>query len=111
YRSRHQSLIAVSNAEFYKQLIMPPAAKTDRASEGLILRRVPGAYDRGGKRTNLIEAEAVANAIASHAKTWTCRSASSLFRLPNAMRLRICWKSSGVATPPLTISCVKAKRR
>ncbi len=71
YRSRHQSLIAVSNAEFYKQLIMPPAAKTDRASEGLILRRVPGAYDRGGKRTNLIEAEAVANAIASHAKTCT----------------------------------------
>ena len=68
YRSRHQSLIAVSNAEFYKQLIMPPAAKTDRASEGLILRRVAGAYDRGGKRTNLIEAEAVANAIASHAK-------------------------------------------
>ena len=35
------------------------------------MRRVPGAYDRGGKRTNLIEAEAVANAIASHAKTCT----------------------------------------
>ena len=69
YRSRHPSLIAVSNAEFYKQLIMPPAPKTDRASEGLILRRVAGAYDRGGKRTNLIEAEAVANAVAAHART------------------------------------------
>ena len=69
YRSRHPSLIEVSNAEFYKQLIMPPAPKTDRASEGLVLRRVTGAYDRGGKRTNLIEAEAVANAVAAHART------------------------------------------
>ena len=69
YRSRHPSLIAVSNAEFYKQLIMPPAPNADRASEGLILRRVAGAYDRGGKRTNLIEAEAVANAVAAHART------------------------------------------
>jgi very-short-patch-repair endonuclease len=68
YRSRHPSLIEVSNAEFYKQLVMPPAPKTDRASEGLVLRRVAGAYDRGGKRTNLIEAEAVANAVAAHAK-------------------------------------------
>jgi very-short-patch-repair endonuclease len=69
YRSRHPSLIEVSNAEFYKQLIMPPAPKTDRASEGLVLRRVAGAYDRGGKRTNLIEAETVANAVAAHART------------------------------------------
>ena len=69
YRSRHPSLIEVSNAEFYKQLIMPPAPGTDRASEGLILRRVAGAYDRGGKRTNLIEGEAVANAVAAHART------------------------------------------
>ena len=68
YRSRHPSLIAVSNAEFYRQLIVPPAPKPDRASEGLILRRVAGAYDRGGKRTNLIEAEAVANAVATHAR-------------------------------------------
>jgi very-short-patch-repair endonuclease len=69
YRSRHPSLIEVSNAEFYKQLIMPPAPKTDRASEGLVLRRLAAAYDRGGKRINLIEAEAVANAVAAHART------------------------------------------
>ena len=68
YRSRHPSLIEVSNAEFYKQLIMPPAPRADRASEGLLLRRVAGAYDRGGKRTNSIEAETVANAVAAHAK-------------------------------------------
>ena len=69
YRSRHPSLIAVSNAEFYKHLIMPPAPVADRGSEGLILHRVAGAYDRGGKRNNLIEAEAVANAVAAHARS------------------------------------------
>ena len=68
YRSRHPSLIEVSNAEFYKHLILPPAPTVHRANEGLILRRVSGAYDRGGKRTNMIEAEAVANAVAAHAK-------------------------------------------
>ena len=69
YRSRHPSLIEVSNAEFYKRLIMPPAPSTGRANEGLVLRRVAGAYDRGGKRINMIEAEAVAAAVADHAKT------------------------------------------
>jgi very-short-patch-repair endonuclease len=48
---------------------MPPAPKTDRTSEGLLLRRIAGAYDRGGKRTNLIEAEAVVNAVVSHARS------------------------------------------
>jgi superfamily I DNA and/or RNA helicase len=69
YRSRHPSLIEVSNAEFYRRLIMPPAPVAERGSQGLILRRVAGAYDRGGKRNNLIEAEAVANAVAAHART------------------------------------------
>jgi very-short-patch-repair endonuclease len=68
YRSRHPSLIEVSNAEFYKHLIMPPAPVADRGSEGFVLRRVAGAYDRGGKRNNLIEAEVVANAVAAHAR-------------------------------------------
>lgn len=69
YRSRHPSLIEVSNAEFYRRLIMPPAPSAERGREGLILRRVAGAYDRGGKRINAIEAEAVANAVAEHART------------------------------------------
>jgi very-short-patch-repair endonuclease len=69
YRSRHPSLIEVSNAEFYKRLVMPPAPSAERSNEGLILRRVNGAYDRGGKRINLVEAEAVANAVAEHART------------------------------------------
>ena len=69
YRSRHPSLIEVSNAEFYKRLIMPPAPSVERGSEGLILRRVAGAYDRGGKRINTIEAEAVVKAVAERART------------------------------------------
>jgi very-short-patch-repair endonuclease len=68
YRSRHPSLIEVSNAEFYKHLIMPPAPSAERLTEGLILRRVAGAYDRGGKRINAIEAETIANAVAIHAR-------------------------------------------
>ncbi|MGA2491558.1 MAG: DUF3320 domain-containing protein [Roseiarcus sp.] len=67
YRSRHPSLIEVSNAEFYRRLVMPPAPSSQRSSEGLILTRVAGAYDRGGKRINAIEAEAVAKAVARHA--------------------------------------------
>ncbi|MDQ6704118.1 MAG: DUF3320 domain-containing protein [Pseudomonadota bacterium] len=69
YRSRHPSLIAVSNAVFYRRLVMPPAPETERTAKGLILRRVPGAYDRGGKRTNPIEAEAIVSAVASHARS------------------------------------------
>ena len=68
YRSRHPSLIEVSNAEFYQHLIMPPAPATERREQGLILHEVKGAYDRGGKRINVIEAEAVACAVAAHAR-------------------------------------------
>jgi superfamily I DNA and/or RNA helicase len=51
YRSRHHSLIEVSNAEFYgANLFLPPSPSTSRGAEGLVLRRVNGAYDRGGKR-------------------------------------------------------------
>ena len=34
YRSRHPSLIEVSNAEFYKRLIMPPAPVLERGERG-----------------------------------------------------------------------------
>ncbi|HUI20183.1 MAG TPA: DUF3320 domain-containing protein [Methylocella sp.] len=67
YRSRHPSLIEVSNAEFYHRLVMPPAPVTESLDKGLILRRVEGAYDRGGKRINEIEAHAVADAVTAHA--------------------------------------------
>ncbi len=68
YRSRHPSLIQVSNAEFYKRLVMPPAPTTERKDRGLLMRRVAGAYDRGGLRTNAVEAEAIVAAAAEHAR-------------------------------------------
>jgi hypothetical protein len=68
YRSRHPSLIAVSNEEFYDgRLLMPPSPAATRAVDGLVATRVAGAYDRGGRRTNEIEARALVEAAARHA--------------------------------------------
>ena len=75
YRSRHPSLIEVSNAEFYKGgLVLFPSPDANRDSDGFVLKRVDGAYDRGGRRTNEIEAREVVRAIASHARTSPERS-------------------------------------
>ena len=69
YRSRDPSLIAVSNAEFYRnQLILPPCPTESDGSFGLKLVGVPGVYStstRGGGRptTNRIEAESIANRL------------------------------------------------
>ena len=77
YRSRHPSLIAVSNDVFYREnggLILFPSPAATRETDGLTLTRVNGAYDRGGKRNNLIEAAAVAEAVAAHAAKHPRRS-------------------------------------
>jgi very-short-patch-repair endonuclease len=69
YRSRHASLIEVSNAEFYaSRLFLPPSPQVERGETGLIVHRIEGAYDRGGKRTNESEARAVVEAIARHVR-------------------------------------------
>ncbi|MBV8558610.1 MAG: DUF4011 domain-containing protein [Planctomycetaceae bacterium] len=70
YRSRHESLIAVSNREFYDdRLVVFPSPDADRREAGLVLRHLPEtSYDRGGTRTNPGEAEAVARAVMEHAR-------------------------------------------
>ena len=69
YRSRHPSLIEVSNDEFYgNRLFLPPSPQIAREEMGLIVHRVDGAYDRGGKRINEREARAVVEAIARHVR-------------------------------------------
>ena len=70
YRSRHESLIAVSNREFYGgKLAVFPSPDAARRDAGLVLRHLPGtAYDRGGTRTNPDEAEAVAKTVLDHAR-------------------------------------------
>lgn len=77
YRSRHPSLIEVSNEVFYSDnggLILFPSPHATRDVDGLTLRRVPGAYDRGGKRHNIVEADEVAKAVAAHARDYRDRS-------------------------------------
>lgn len=70
YRSRHQSLIAVSNQQFYEgRLFIVPSPYTSEAGVGLRLHHLPEAiYDRGNTRTNPKEAKAVAHAVLAHAQ-------------------------------------------
>jgi hypothetical protein len=71
YRSKHESLIAVSNQEFYdNKLKIYPSPISRNEQLGLRYVRVPdGKYDKGKSRTNIIEAQAVAHAVLDH-----CRS-------------------------------------
>ncbi len=70
YRSRHESLIAVSNQEFYdNNLVIFPSPDGSREHLGLVLRYLPDTvYDRGRSGTNRKEAQAVADAVIAHAR-------------------------------------------
>ncbi|CAM5764511.1 hypothetical protein LMIY3S_01172 [Labrys miyagiensis] len=81
YRSKHQSLITVSNREFYdNRLLVVPSphlggSKSGAEPAGLIFRYLPkAAYDRGNTRTNPEEAKAVAQAIMAHARRHASQS-------------------------------------
>jgi very-short-patch-repair endonuclease len=75
YRSRHPSLIEVSNEQFYEgRLVLFPSPSSGKDTDGLRIHRVNGAYDRGGKRHNVIEAKAVARAVANHAQSFPERT-------------------------------------
>ena len=76
YRSRHHSLIAVSNREFYDgRLFVVPSPTTITAMHGLHFRRVAGGvFDRGGTACNRVEARAVADAVVEHARRSPKRS-------------------------------------
>lgn len=69
YRSRDPSLIEVSNREFYENgLVLPPSPFQRDPSFGLCLTRVEGVYDKGGKRDNRKEGEAIVGRVAQHAR-------------------------------------------
>ncbi len=70
YRSKHQSLIAVSNRQFYEsKLFIVPSPYTTEAGMGLRFHHIPqGLFDAGSTRTNQVEAKIVAQAIAAHAR-------------------------------------------
>jgi very-short-patch-repair endonuclease len=69
YRSRHQSLIAVSNRQFYEnKLYIVPSPFTAQAGLGLRFHHVAdGVFETGTTRTNPVEARTVARAIVDHA--------------------------------------------
>ena len=58
YRSRHESLIAFSNIQFYENKLYTFPSVNDRESH-VHLVHVDGVFERGGKRINRAEAEAV----------------------------------------------------
>ena len=69
YRSRHESLIAVSNHEFYdNRLVLFPSPDAQREETGLHFRHDAGnCYERGNrKRFNAGEAGIVADAVMEH---------------------------------------------
>ena len=70
YRSKHQSLIAVSNRQFYEnKLFIVPSPYTAEAGMGLRFHHVPqGLWESGGARINAVEAKVVAQAIVAHAR-------------------------------------------
>jgi hypothetical protein len=69
YRSRHESLITVSNHEFYEdRLVVFPSPDKNREDAGLLYHHLPDTlYDRGGTRSNVGEAKRVAQAVMQHA--------------------------------------------
>ena len=72
YRSRHESLIAVSNQEFYENnLLIFPSPDARREEVGLRFQHLANTvYDRGGSSTNVEEAKAVAQAVMEHARDY-----------------------------------------
>ncbi|GMV28921.1 MAG: hypothetical protein AMXMBFR59_10460 [Rhodanobacteraceae bacterium] len=70
YRSRHQSLIAVSNSQFYEnRLIIVPSPYTAEAGMGLSFHHLPSGVFETGAGANAIEAKEVAQAIVRHARS------------------------------------------
>lgn len=69
YRSRHQSLIAVSNSQFYEnKLYIVPSPYTQEAGMGLRFHQVEdGVFESG---SNVNEAKRVATAILEHAQSY-----------------------------------------
>jgi superfamily I DNA and/or RNA helicase/very-short-patch-repair endonuclease len=76
YRSRHESLIAISNQEFYdNRLYVYPSPMQKDESLGLKFVHLPdAAYDRGKSGANRIEARAVARAVFEHFQKYPGKS-------------------------------------
>lgn len=76
YRSRHEHLIAFSNAKIYKNNLITFPSNVDKVPDnGVEYEYVrDGFYDKGGKKGNFIEAKRVAEIVFEHFKTHPNRS-------------------------------------
>jgi hypothetical protein len=75
YRSQHESLITLSNHEFYEDKLVIFPSPGSRQNLGLRFHHLPDAvYDRGKTRANPIEAAAVAQAVIAHARKYPAQS-------------------------------------
>ena len=72
YRSRHESLIVVSNSKFYEnKLFLFPSPDCEQKELGLVYHHCTDTiYDRGGSGKNLKEAEIVAAKVMEHALSY-----------------------------------------
>ena len=76
YRSRHEHLIAFSNAKIYKNNLITFPANIDKVPDNGVeyVYVQDGFYDRGGKKGNTIEAKKVAKLVFEHIKKYPNRS-------------------------------------
>jgi hypothetical protein len=75
YRSQHESLITLSNHEFYEDKLVIFPSPGSKQNLGLRFHHLPDAiYDRGKTRTNPIEAQTVAKAVINHASKYPNQS-------------------------------------
>jgi len=76
YRSRHEHLIAFSNAKIYNYELITFPSNIDRISDNGVeyIFVENGVYDRGGKKDNVNEAKRVAGLVFEHIKKYPNRS-------------------------------------
>lgn len=76
YRSRHEELISFSNRRFYNnRLVTFPSPYPKGSTDALRFIYVPdGVYDRGGSRTNRIEAKKIVDLVSKHLRSGKGRS-------------------------------------
>lgn len=71
YRSKHEELIAFSNRHFYDNTLVTFPSPYPKGSSGAVcFIHVPdGVYDRGGSKTNRIEARKIIDLVAEHLRS------------------------------------------
>jgi superfamily I DNA and/or RNA helicase/very-short-patch-repair endonuclease len=65
YRSKHESLIAFSNANYYENKLLT-FPSSDDLNRKVIYHQVEGFYDKGKTRTNKFEADEIVEFVKSH---------------------------------------------